>query len=123
MQLSADPAYGGTLTAASSIAELGASAQRGDPVALRVIEETAGYLARGLVNLIWNFDPELVILSGFVVWDCPILLDATQAALQRVTTARSLDIPLVAPTQGAQAGVIAASAIVSVRHIEELACA
>lgn len=123
VQLGADPAYSGTLTAASSIAELGASAERGDSLALRVIEETAGYLARGLVNLIWNFDPELVILSGFVVWDCPILLEATQAALKQVTTARSLDIPLVAQTQGAQAGVIAASAIVSVRHMEKLACA
>ena len=121
LHLAADPAYNGTLTAASSIVELCASAEQGDPVAQRVIEETAGYLARGLVSLISIFDPELVILSGFVVWDCPALLKATREAIKKVTGARNLDIPLVA--QGAEAGVIAASAIISVRHIEKLAAA
>ena len=121
MQLNSDPGYSGTLTATSSIAELCVSAREGDPLARRVIEETAAYLARGLVNLIWNFDPELVILSGFVVRDCPILLDATQAALRKIATARNVDSPLVAQAQGAEAGVIAASAIVSVRHVETLA--
>jgi len=123
IELASDPAYSGTLSPTSSIAELSIAAQQGDPVAHRVIESTAGYLARGLVNLIWNFDPELIILSGFVVRDCPILLEATQAALGKISTSRNLDIPLAAQAQGAQAGVIAASAIFSVRHVERLACA
>jgi predicted NBD/HSP70 family sugar kinase len=122
VQLSSDTAYSGKLNPASSLAELGAAAEGGDPLALRVIEETAGYLARGLVNLILNFDPELVILSGLVIWHCPVLLEATQAALAKIRMARNIDIPLVAQTQGHQAGVIAASAIVSIRHVDKLAC-
>lgn len=121
MQLASSPAYDGLLTAASSIVELGAAAKQGDLMARRVIEETAGYLARGLLNVICSFDPELVIMSGYVVWACPLLLEATQAALSKTTAARTVDIPLVA--QGSEGGVIAASAIVSVRHIEKLACA
>jgi N-acetylglucosamine repressor len=121
VQLASDPAYEGMLSPTSSIVELSAAAELGDPLAHRVIEETAGYMARGLVNLICNFDPELVILSGFVVWDCPVLLDATRLALGRVIVGRSIDIALVA--QGAEGGLIAASSIVSVRHIEKLACA
>jgi N-acetylglucosamine repressor len=121
MHLAADVGYNGILTATSSIAELAAAAELGDPLANGVIEETAGYMVRGLLNLICNFDPELVILSGFVVWDCPRLLEAVQGALHRVTTAKSLDVKLVA--QGAESGVIAASAIISVKHIEKLAYA
>jgi glucokinase len=120
MHLVSDAAYQGTLTATSSIQELAAAAEHGDPLAHRVIDETAGYLVRGLVNLICNFDPELVIMSGHVVWDCPALLGAAQSGLRKVTAGRSVDLPLVA--QSAEGGVIAASAIVSVRHIEKLAC-
>ena len=113
--------YSGTLTATSSIAELSVAAEQGDRLAHRVVEETAGYLVRGLVNLICNFDPELIIMSGHVVWDCPVLLTVADAGLRKVTAGRNLDIPLVA--QSAEGGVIAASAIVSVRHVEKLASA
>jgi predicted NBD/HSP70 family sugar kinase/biotin operon repressor len=119
--LNSEPAYHGTLTATSSIQELAAAAEQGDTLAHRVIEETAGYLVRGLVNLICNFDPELIIMSGHVVWNCPALVDAAQAGLRKLTAGRIIDLPLVA--QSAEGGVIAASAIVSVRHIEKLASA
>jgi predicted NBD/HSP70 family sugar kinase len=82
VQLNSHPAYTGTLTATSLIVDLSASAKQGDALAQGVIEETAGYLARGLVNLICNFDPELVILSGFVVWDCPALLEGGSGSPQ-----------------------------------------
>jgi glucokinase len=119
--LASDAAYKGALTATSSIAELSAAAEQGDRLAHGVIDETAVYMARGLVNLICNFDPELVIMSGLVVWECPTLLAATQEALRKTIAGRNIDLALVA--QSAEGGVIAASAIVSARQIEKLACA
>ena len=121
VQLAANASYHGTLTATSSIAELHAAAEQGDLLAQGVIEETAGYLHRGLLNLIGIFDPELVILSGLVVWDCPALVEIARRNLKNVCAPRSADIPLVA--QPPESGVVAASAIVAVRHIERLACA
>ena len=109
------------LSAMSSIAELSAAAKRGDVIARKVIEETARYLHQGLLNLIGVFDPELVILSGLVIWDCPELLEAAQLNLKNVSPPRRMDIPLVA--QGPESGVIGASSIVSVRHIAKLASA
>ncbi len=120
-QLSSVGASSSSVSPTSSLGELGRAAQLGDPVALRVVDETAEYMARGLANVIWNFDPELIILSGTVVRECPILIEATQQALRRLEAVRSLDIPLVAPTHEAHEGVIAASAIISVRYLQKLA--
>lgn len=112
---------GGLLTAGSSVEELGRAVEQGDPLALRVLAETARHLARGLVNVIWNFDPEVIILSGSVVRSCPRLIEATQASLATLEAARSFDVPLVAASHESDAGVVAASALVSFRRLEELA--
>lgn len=120
-QLAAGDARSTSLSPASTLAQIGRSARQGDPVGGRVIDETAEYLARGLVGIVWNFDPELIILSGPVVRDCPTLIQATRGRLQTVVAARSFDIPLVPAREESDAGVIAASAILSLRYIEELA--
>jgi N-acetylglucosamine repressor len=112
---------GSMLSPAASLTEIGRAAHEGDPVARQVVDETAGHLARGLVGVIWNFDPELVILSGPVVRDCPGLIDATRSVLGALEAARKFDIPIVAAAQEVNAGVIAASAIISVQHLEALA--
>lgn len=119
--LASDAGTGSTLTPGSSVAELGRAAGQGDPVARRVVAETARHLARGLVNVIWNFDPEVVILSGSVVRNCPSLIEATQAGLAKLEAARSFNVPLVAASHESDASVIAASAVVSFRRVEELA--
>lgn len=110
-----------SLWSGSTLGELGQAAERGDEVACRVLEETAQYLARGLVGVIWSFDPELVILSGPVVRDCPRLVQATRAQLAVLEAARKFDIPVVPATEESTTAVVAASAIASCRHLEELA--
>jgi N-acetylglucosamine repressor len=112
-----------SLTPAATLAQIGNAAQQGDPIGRRVVDETADYLARGLIGMIWNFDPELIILSGPVVRDCPTLIQAIRDRLRAVGAARSFDIPLVPARQEADAGAIAASAVVSLRYIEALASA
>lgn len=98
------------------LAQIGQAAKESDPITIHVIEETADYLARGVVGLLGNFDQEIVILSAPVVRHCPTLLDAAQAHLQRIVAARSFDIPPVPARQERDAGVLAASAIVYLRY-------
>jgi len=119
-RLAATDSSDGSLGARATLAQIGKAALEGHPIATQVIDETAEYLARGLVGIIWSFDPEIIILSGPVVRDCPSLIQATRARLQTVVAARNFDIPLVPARQEADAGVIAASAIVSLPFVEEL---
>lgn len=109
------------LTRHATLAELENAVRTGDALAQVIMSETANYLARGLLNVIWNFDPSLIILSGVVVQECPTLVAFTQMALQAFQVVRTVDIPLVVTAQGADAGVIAASALASVHYLEQLA--
>jgi len=109
-----------SLAPQSTLAELEAAVGAGDVLAQVVMSETATYMARGLLNVIWNFDPSLIILSGFVVQECPTLIEFTRVALQTLQVVRTVDIPLVVTAQGADAGVIAASALASVHYLEQL---
>jgi predicted NBD/HSP70 family sugar kinase len=104
----------------SSLRDLQACAVMNDELANDVIQETAKFMARGLVNVIWNFDPEMMILSGYVVEECPILVDVTQESLKKLHAVRSMEVPLVKAEQGADFGVVSASALVSKGYIEEL---
>jgi glucokinase len=51
------------------------AARRGDGVAMRVLEETATYLAMGVANLISILNPEMVVLGGSVFQACEFLLE------------------------------------------------
>jgi len=106
----------------SALSDLNAAYESNDPVAIEVVEESARYLARGLVGVIWNFDPSFVLLTGPVVNDCPSLIKAAQRIVSALTgKARSFEIPLIIGAEHAGTGVVAASAGVSLRYLEELA--
>jgi predicted NBD/HSP70 family sugar kinase len=77
-------------------------------------------MARGLVNVIWNFDPEMFILTGYVAENCPFLIDVTQDELRKIQAVRSMDVPIVKAKQGGNFGVISASALVSRGYLEDL---
>jgi predicted NBD/HSP70 family sugar kinase len=103
------------------LSELGAAFELGDAVAVAVVEETAQYLARGLVGVIWCFDPEFILLTGPVVRDCPGLIGATRKNVENLHAARRFNVPLILEAEQAGTGVVAASAIVSLRYLEDLA--
>jgi glucokinase len=65
---------------AKKICEL---AQRGDPVALQVVEHEAFYLGLGLANLINLFAPDAIVLSGSVMKSAPLFLDQIHAVIRR----------------------------------------
>jgi predicted NBD/HSP70 family sugar kinase len=105
----------------SSLRDLQRSAEANDKLALSVIRETAKYMTRGFVNIIYNFDPEIIILTGYVVEDCPFLIDVTQGELMKLQAVRSMEVPLVKAKQGKNFGVVSASALVSRGYLEDLA--
>lgn len=104
----------------SSLRDLQKSAQADDELALMVVQETANLMARGLVNIFFNFDPEIIILTGYVVEDCPVIVDMTFEMLKELRAVRSMDVPFVKAKQGEDFGVISASALVSRGYLEEL---
>lgn len=113
-----------SLTPLSTLRDLDAAYQKGDEIAVAVIEESAQYLVRGLTGVIWSFDPEFVLLTGPVVNDCPSLVDAAKRNMSQLKGhARSFDIPLILESHHAGTGVVAASAVVSLRYLEEFASA
>jgi len=108
------------LTQESSLRDLQASAEADDELAIRVFQEAAVYMARGLANVIWNFDPAMFILTGYVVENCPFLFDVTQDELKKIQAVRSMNVPLVKAKQGGNFGVVSASALVSRGYLEDL---
>lgn len=121
-RLSADNAPASVLTPLSTLRDLNAAYRQGDHVAAGIIGESAQYLVRGLVGVIWSFDPEFVLLTGPVVNDCPSLIDAAKTIMSSLTgSARSFDIPLIPESHHAGMGVVAASAAVSLHYLEEFA--
>jgi glucokinase len=62
---------------------LGLAAERGDRLALRVWTETAGYLARGIADLVVLLNPDEVLLLGGVSRSGAFLLPAIREHLSR----------------------------------------
>lgn len=59
------------------------AAVRGDPLAVRLREQTAGYLADGAVSVVNAFNPELVLLVGGVVDSWPGIGRKLEGAARR----------------------------------------
>ena len=113
-----DPKAGKALiTLAGSIEKISATTvteayANGDPLAQRMVEETAQFFAAGLVGIVNAFNPCLIVLGGGVIQGLPeytslvehiVHLKALEAALEglRVVTA----------ALGNKAGVIGAAAL------------
>ncbi len=86
------------------------AADAGDPLACRLMRETARYLAVGAVNVMHTIDPDLVLFSGGMIAAGEGFLDNIRADIQ----ALALPIP-AAKTKvayaalGGEAGVIGAA--------------
>ena len=61
---------------------------KGDQVAKDIMEDTATYLATGIVNLVNLFNPEIVILGGEIVYDNYFLL----SRVKKLVSQRALNI-------------------------------
>jgi glucokinase len=93
------------------------AAAAGDPLARRLIRETAHYLAVGAVSLMHTIDPDMVLFSGGMIAAGPTFLDAIRSDIR----AMAFPVP-AARTQiayaelGGEAGVIGAAGCARMAH-------
>lgn len=86
------------------------AAKEGDAPALRVFNSFARYLAMTINNLIWAFDPEIVVLGGGLSYAGDFLLSAVRAFIPLHQMGAPLPIaPVVLARLGNEAGVIGAA--------------
>ena len=91
-------------------------ARAGDAAAQRVMDEYAGWVAVGLVNLVNLFDPDAIVLGGGVVADEDVFMGRVRSAVQSsVLTAGERETPLIVSSLGPEAGAVGA-AILARQH-------
>jgi glucokinase len=88
-----------------------AAAKAGDTEALRVMEEFAGWVALGLVNLAYLLDPQLFVIGGGLVDAGDVLLEPTRQAFNTLLAGAVHRPPIgvVAAQLGEHAGGIGAA--------------
>jgi glucokinase len=78
-----------TLSEDEKCAAIFGAADRGDPLAVRIVDETAFYLAVGAVNLMHTIDPDVVVYSGGMIAAGPPFLDR----IKRYIRENALPVP------------------------------
>jgi len=86
--------------------------REGDTLARRLVEETAQYLAAGVVGITNAFNPCLLVLGGGVIEGLPELVQTVeQVTRERALKAALEDFKVVKATLGGKAGVVGAAAL------------
>ena len=93
----------------------------GDPVALAAIEDVGHWLATGLVGLVNVFNPERVVLGGWLATMWPMVEETVDAELRERVMAPSQELDeLIRPTQlGADGPLLGAAEIALTRVLDE----
>jgi glucokinase len=97
------------------------AAKRGDPVALEVVRDTAGFLGVGLSALINVFNPDTVVVAGGVTQAGDLLFDPLRAEIKRRAFKPAVDACRIVP--GAlplSAGVVGAVATFKAQMLGDL---
>ncbi len=114
----ADPQSGQRLvTLAGSIQQISAATvtqayREGDAMANRLVEETAQYLAAGVVSIVNAFNPCLLILGGGVIQGLPDYVSAIERPVRENALKAAVEsLQIVTAALGDKAGVIGAAAL------------
>jgi glucokinase len=85
---------------------------KGDPLARRLVKDTARYLAAGMVSIINAFNPQLIIVGGSVVQGIPDLIVLAEKKVRTLALPTPLiDLKITTAALGNKAGVIGAAAL------------
>jgi glucokinase len=95
---------------AEAVAE---AARRGDPIALRVWEETALYLGLGIANVINLLDPEVVVIGGGVAAGAGDLLfeEVREVVARRCMPSLARRVPILPAALGPDVGLVGAACL------------
>jgi glucokinase len=85
---------------------------QGDPLAYRLVKDTAKYLAAGMVSIVNAFNPCLIILGGSVILGLPDLIPAVEKRVREHALQTPVESLRIVPAAlGNKAGVIGAAAL------------
>jgi glucokinase len=94
---------------AETVAE---AARSGDPLARRLLDETAEYLAAGLVGVVNGLNPSVIVLGGGVIEGSPGLLRRAAALVRaRALGVATRRLRIVRAGLGPRAGIMGAAAL------------
>jgi glucokinase len=83
-----------------------------DPLAARIIKDTAKYLSAGLVSIVNTFNPCLIILGGGVIQGLPELISLAEKRVRAFALQSALEhLKISCGSLGNKAGVIGAAAL------------
>jgi glucokinase len=86
--------------------------KQGDPLAIKLVEETAQYLASGVVGIVNAFNPCMLILGGGVIEGLPDMIPIVEDIVNKRALRPSLEnLQIVKAGLGGKAGVIGAAAL------------
>ncbi len=108
----AKEAYAGTTVDLGQITAewVSLAASQGDPIAQRLVHQTATYMGHGLANVMNMLGPEIIILGGGVMKGWPLFEPIATEIIQRRNTVAPLLAVKIAPAQlGLRAGVTGAA--------------
>ena len=97
---------------AATAADVAVAARDGDPIAVRVWDETVEALACGIVSLVNVFEPELVVLGGGVMRSGELLLAPLRERVRRAAVGPAGAARVVQAALGDHVGVVGAAATV-----------
>lgn len=113
-----DPKAGQPLiTLAGSIEQISAATvteayANGDPIAQRIVEETAHFLAAGITGIVNAFNPCLLVLGGGVIQGLPMYASMVERLVRINALEAALEgLRIVTAILGNRAGVIGAAAL------------
>jgi len=95
-----------------SAATVSQACGNGDPLACRLVEETAQYLAAGVVSIVNAFNPCLVVLGGGVIQGRPEYVSEVEHVVRENALQTAVEgLRIVMAALGDKAGVIGAAAL------------
>jgi predicted NBD/HSP70 family sugar kinase len=101
---------------ASSIEDIVTQALKGDPRAATALRETATYLGRGLVPVIYSLNPEVIVLGGTITRAWDIIHPVMRKELSERASRFYLDhLSLIPTTLEARPSLVGAIALVLAR--------
>jgi glucokinase len=105
-------ALAGSIEAATA-EHLFAAARQGDPLALRLVDETAHYLGVGLANIVQALNPEVIVLGTIATEQGEFFLDRVRRVVRNETWPQMFKAVEILPSPlGSQAGDYGAISVI-----------
>ena len=91
--------------------EVAQAAAAGDPLAQRLLDREGELIGVGLVNMLFLFSPQLIVVGGGVIVHNPQLLERASLVIQERAFEVYRDVPVRLATLGDRAGLLGAVAL------------